>query len=65
MVTRPMAAPAAEAQPADERAGVDFAGARDLLEITGLLIALGFSAWMFSELGGRLGERVRARFFSS
>lgn len=48
--------------PPDERQGPDFADARDLLEIAGLLIALGFSAWMFSELGSRLGERVRARF---
>lgn len=47
--------------PPDERRGPDFAGASDLLEIAGLLIALGFSAWMFSELGARLGERVRAR----
>lgn len=58
----PSAGPPPEARPADERSGPDFAGAKDLLEITGLLLALGFSAWMFSELGGRLGERVRARF---
>lgn len=61
MVARPTGQ-FAEESPPDERRGPEFTGARDLLEITGLLIALGFSAWMFSELGSRLGERVRARF---
>lgn len=63
-MTAPTAAPPPEGRRPDESVGPDFAGARDLVEIAGLLIALGFSAWMFSELGGRLGDRVRDRFFT-
>lgn len=37
------------------------AGARDLLEIAGSLIALGFAGWVFTEFSGRLGAKIRSR----
>jgi hypothetical protein len=60
----PSAPPPPEGRRPDESQGPDFAGVRDLAEIAGLLLALGFSAWIFSEMGSKLGERVRARFLT-
>lgn len=37
------------------------AGARDLLEIAGSLVALGFAGWVFTEFSGRLGQKIRSR----